>query len=243
MRVRGRHRSATNPAEAVHLLDLCKNRNLLIFAGCLVLFQFANASVMPLAGERLGQQHQHESELVTSALVIVPQLVTALIATWVAGRADAWGRKPLLLAGFAVLPVRATLFALVANPWFLVPVQALGGLTAAVIGVLMPLIVADVTRGTGRYNLAQGAVGTATGLGAAASTSAISYVGQFFGYTAGIHQFGMRGIDRTGRRLVVPPGNPAGGTPAVIERPISWIPSPFAMEPPGGVACHIMGGL
>ncbi len=182
------------PRETVRLLDLFKNRNLLIFAGCLVLFQLANAGVLPLAGERLGQQHQRESELVTSALVIVPQLVSALIATWIAGRADLWGRKPLLVAGFAVLPIRVVLFTMAPDPWFLVPIQALGGLTAAVIGVLMPLVVADVTRGTGRYNMAQGAVGTATGIGAAVSTTAVSFIGQFFGYTMGFGSLAVVGL-------------------------------------------------
>ncbi len=173
------------PRDTAPLLALLRNRNLLVFAACLVLFQFANAGVMPLASERLGQAHGSESELVTSALVIVPQLVSAAIATWIAARADVWGRKPLLLAGFAVLPLRVALFAVAPGPWYLVPVQALGGVTAAIIGVMMPLVVADVTRRSGRYNLSLGALGAATGIGAAVSTTATSYVAQFLGYAAG----------------------------------------------------------
>ncbi|MBV9750784.1 MAG: MFS transporter [Acetobacteraceae bacterium] len=174
--------------------DLLKNRRLLIFAGCLALFQFANASVMPLTSERLAAKAQSESELVTAALVIVPQVVTALIAAWIARRADDWGRKPLLLLGFAALPARAVLFTFAPNPWYLLPIQSLGGLTAAVIGILTPLVIADVTRGTGRYNIAQGTVGIASGIGASLSTVISGYVVQMLGYTIGLYGLGAVGL-------------------------------------------------
>ncbi len=182
------------------LRDLLKNHRLLIFAGCLALFQFANASVMPLTSERLASKDQHESELITAALVIVPQVVTALIAAWIARRADDWGRKPLLLLGFAALPARAVLFTFAPNPWYLLPIQSLGGLTAAVIGILTPLVIADVTRGTGRYNIAQGAVGIASGIGASLSTTASGYLVQMLGYTVGL--YGLAAVGLAGVGLV-----------------------------------------
>lgn len=186
--------------KAARLLDLAKNRRLLIFAACLVLFQFANASVMPLTTERLARHAEYESALVTAALVIVPQVITALLAGWVARRADGWGRKPLLLLGFAALPVRAVLFTFVPNPWYLLPVQALSGLTAAVVGILTPLVIADVTRGSGRYNIAQGAVGVASGIGASLSTTASGYLAQMLGYTIGL--YGLAGVGLAGVGLV-----------------------------------------
>ncbi len=165
--------------------ELARNRPLLIFSGCLFLFQFADASTLPLAGERLAADYKFESEIVVAALVIVPQLVTASIAAWVARKADEWGRKWLLFAAFAAELARAVLFAMAFGPWFLVGVQVLGGLTAAVIGILTPLIVADVTRGTGRYNFSLGAVGMISGIGATISTSAIGYLAQSLGFTVG----------------------------------------------------------
>src|SRR5439155_18126537 len=118
------------------------------------------------------------------------------IAQWIARRADDWGRKPMLVAGFSVLPLRVVLFALAPDPWYLVGVQALGGLTAATIGIMTPLVIADITRGTGRYNLAQGAAGTASALGAALSTAVSGYVAQLFGYSFGF--FGLAAIGATG---------------------------------------------
>ena len=64
--------------------------------------------------------------------------------------------------------------------------QALSGIDASVLGILTPLVIADVTAGSGRFNLAQGAVGMTTGIGAAISTTAVGYIAQWFGFTAGL---------------------------------------------------------
>lgn len=165
--------------------ELAKNHRLLIFAFCLFLFQFANASLLPLAVERLKGHGQRESELVTAALVVVPQVFTALIAAFVARKADEWGRKPLLLAGFAVLPVQALSFAFAPGPWFLVGFDLFGGVTAVIIGIMTPLVVADVTRRSGRYNVALGASGMIGGVGATISTTAIGFFAQPLGFTVG----------------------------------------------------------
>jgi MFS family permease len=183
-----RARSARNrekPREAAPIRELAKHPVLLIFVGSLVLFQLANASMTPLASERVGQQQQEISELFTSAMVIVPEVVTALIAAWIARRAQDWGRKPLLLIGFGALPLRAVLFVLAPGPWWVVAAQATGGLTAAVIGIMTPLVISDVMRGSGRYNLAQGFAGTAQGLGSAVTNVAVGFLAQRFGYTIG----------------------------------------------------------
>ncbi len=166
--------------------DLLKNKQLIVFSGALVLFQVANASAIPLVTERLGQHGYGYSELIVAGLVIVPQVITAMIAPWIARRADAWGRKPLLLLAFAALALRVLLFTVAPGPLWLLPMQMLSGIDAAVLGILSPLIIADVTAGSGRYNLAQGAVGMTTGIGAAVSTTAIGYLAQAFGFTAGL---------------------------------------------------------
>ncbi|MGH7153405.1 MAG: MFS transporter [Acetobacteraceae bacterium] len=164
---------------------IARNKPLLIFAFCLFLFQFSNASLLPLAGERLAADYRHESELVISALVVVPQVVTAIIAGWVARKADEWGRKWLLLAAFVALLALAVLFAVTINPWFMVGWELLGGVTAAVIGIINPLVVADLTAGTGRYNFSLGAVSMIAGIGATVSTTATGFIAQIFGYTIG----------------------------------------------------------
>lgn len=182
---RARGAAGRKEPKAAQWRELARNRHLLTFAGCLFLFQFANASMLPLASERLAADYRHVSELVTAAFVVVPQLVTALIATWIARKADERGRKWLLMGAFLALLIRAVLFALAFGPWFLVGVQVLGGLTAAVIGILSPLVVADLTKRTGRYNFSLGAVSMIAGIGATVSTTAMGMLAQSLGFTVG----------------------------------------------------------
>lgn len=92
----------------------------------------------------------------------------ALLAA-AATRGDAWGRKPLLLAAFLALDVRGTLYAVIRDPAWMIPVQLLDGLSAGLLGGLFPVAVADLTRGAGFFNAAQGAVGTVQDIGGVAS--------------------------------------------------------------------------
>jgi MFS family permease len=207
--------SREKPRQAARLRDLGRNRALLVFIACLALFQLANTSIVLLATERLSAQDGSHPALVTSAMVLVPQIVTALIAGWVARRADSWGRKPLLLAGFACLPARALLFMMASAPWFAAAIQVLDGLTAAIIGVLSPLVVADVVRGSGRYNLAQGLAGVATGIGAALSTLVFGYLAEVHGFAAGF--IGLAGAGLLGLAAVfwlLPETRPGADLPA-----------------------------
>jgi len=158
---------------------------LLTFAGCVFLFQMANASMLPLAGESLVYSEVPFLALIVSALIIVPQVIVALMAPWAGRRAKTWGRRPLLLVGFAALPIRALLFAWTANPIILIVAQVLDGVSGTMLGVLTALIVADLTKGTGRFNLAQGFVGTVSGVGASLSTTLSSLVAASLGRAAG----------------------------------------------------------
>jgi predicted MFS family arabinose efflux permease len=115
------------------------------------------------------------------ACIVVPQVVVALVAPWVGRQAQEWGRRPLLLIGFAMLPIRGLLFAFTSNPYALVAVQVLDGVSAAVLGVMVPLVIADATRGSGHFNLAQGVVGSGVGIGASISTTLAGYTSDAFG--------------------------------------------------------------
>jgi MFS family permease len=160
------------------------DRRLLVFAGCILLFQMANAAMLPLMGGILTMRANEWASTLIGACIVVPQLIVAGCAPWVGRRADSWGCKPLLLVCFAALALKGVLFAFVLNPYLVVVVQALDGVCAAILGVTMPLVVADITRGTGRFNLALGIVGSAVGIGAALSTSLAGYVMDHFGRMA-----------------------------------------------------------
>ena len=163
---------------------LLQSSGLLTFAISLFLFQFANASVLPLVVEALVYQGAQRSSLMVSALIILPQIIVAVMAPWVGRQAKSWGRRPLLLIGFGALPIRALLFASATDPSLLLCLQVLDGISGAVLGVLTALVVADLTSGSGRFNLAQGIVGTASGIGASLSTTLFGLIAVSVGRTA-----------------------------------------------------------
>jgi MFS family permease len=95
----------------------------------------------------------------------------------------------------------------------------LDGLSAAIIGVLTPLVIADLTRGTGRYNLAQGAAGTAIGVGGAVSMGGSGYVAQHFGYMTAFLVFAALAVAATAALWVLLAETKPGEAPsAAVQR-------------------------
>jgi MFS family permease len=178
------HHGPSAPPRA-RLGSLWKTPGLLVFAGCVFLFQMANASMLPLAGEAFAYSKEAFSSLIVSALIMVPQIIVAIMAPWTGRQANTWGRRPLLIVGFAALPIRALLFAFTGNPTILIAAQVLDGISGTMLGVLTALTIADLTAGTGRFNLAQGFVGTISGIGASLSTTASGLVAGNLGRSAG----------------------------------------------------------
>jgi MFS family permease len=164
--------------------DLLRQRPLLILAGCVMLFHLANSAMLPLMGSVVTMRSSKWATVLIAACIVVPQCVVALLSPWVGRQAEVWGRRPLLLIGFAALPIRGLLFATVTDPNLLVAVQLLDGVTASVFGVMVPLMIADITRGTGHFNLGQGIVGTTTGIGASLSTTIAGYTSDHLGSQA-----------------------------------------------------------
>ena len=161
-----------------------QNRPLLVFAICALLFHFANAPLLPLVGQKLAASHKHLATAMMSACIIAAQLIMLPIALAVGHAADRVGRKPILLIGFAILPIRALLYMVSNNAAWLIGVQLLDGVGAGIFGAITPLLIADLTRGTGRYNIAQGAVATVQGIGASLSGLAVGEIVDRFGYSA-----------------------------------------------------------
>jgi len=148
---------------------LLRDRPLVLFLICSVMFHFANAAMLPLLGEMLAKGRGRQSMIFMSACVVTTQFVITLIASWSGRKAGSWGRKPLLLIAFGVLPVRGLLYTLTAKTSLLIAIQIMDGIGAGIFGVVSVLVIADLTRGTGRFNLALGAVTTAVGIGASLS--------------------------------------------------------------------------
>ncbi len=157
------------------------DRRLLIFAACVGLFHLSNAAMLPLVANEVTRNTGAAANLVIAACVVAPQAIVAGVSPLVGRTAESWGRRPVLLLGFAALPVRGVLLAFGTSPTFVVIVQALDGVSAAVFGVLLPLVAADLTRGTRRFNLCMGLLGLAVGAGASLSTAIAGLVADRFG--------------------------------------------------------------
>jgi predicted MFS family arabinose efflux permease len=168
-------------ASATSVLKLMRQRPLLIFAGAVLLLQLANAAMLPIMAGVVTTRSSEWAPVLIAACIIVPQAIVALTSPSVGRKAQQWGRRPLLLLGFAALAIRGVLFATVSDPYLLVAVQVFDGVTAAVFSVMIPLVIADIAFGSGHFSLAQGIVGTATGIGASLSTVLAGYVTDRFG--------------------------------------------------------------
>jgi MFS family permease len=175
------HPALRHPSEREHWpWQLFAEPALHVFAAAVVLFQLANAALLPLALNGLAR-HGGAPGFVVSASIVVPQIIAASIAPWAGRLTQRIGRRPVLLVGFAAVPLRAVLFAVLPGALPLTVFQALDGVSAAVFGLMLPLIAADLTQRTGYLNLAIGALGLASGLGATFSTVIAGSIGDRFG--------------------------------------------------------------
>ncbi len=165
--------------------ELFRNKNYVIFAIMTIFFHLGNGAMLAQMGEALARGRAQQSSLWMSAIVTVPQIVMALIAPSVGKIADKNGRKPILLFGFIFLPLRAILCAYTDNPYLLVSYQLLDGLAAGIFGIVGVLMIADMSRGSGSYNLALGTIGAAVGVGASISTAVAGILTARQGFSAG----------------------------------------------------------
>jgi MFS family permease len=189
---------------------LLGKRSLWIFLGVIVLFQMANAAMLPLAASELTLNAGSWAVALVAFTIVLPQILVALFSPWVGNLAQSVGRRPLLLVALGVLPVRGLLLAGFTGPSSIVAIQVLDGASASVLGVLIPLVIADISYGTGHFNLAQGVVGMAAGLAAAISTFAAGQVADRFGdHAAFLSLAGTAGFGFLLVALLMPETRPA----------------------------------
>jgi len=197
-RQRRRRGGAVAPTDAVEqhgaVRALLTDRRMQVFAACVVLFHFSSAALLAVVAAEVTRREGLRAGVLIATFVIVPQVLVALASPLVGRLAERIGRRPVLMVGYASLPLRAALFAMVDDPYWLVPVQLLEGVAAAVFGVILPLVTADLTRESGRYTLALGVLGLAGTLGAALSTSVAGLVATAFGVAAAFWVLAASGL-------------------------------------------------
>jgi MFS family permease len=210
--------------QGVSVLHVLSDRRLLAFAVCAMVFTFANAPLLTIATSALTARAGDLATPLIAACIVVPQLVVALTSPTVGRRAGTWGRKPLLVLGFAVVSIRALLLSTVSDPTLVVLVQALDGIAAACFGVLVPLVTWDIAGRSGHFNLSLGAVGLAIGIGGTLGPPLAGWIADELGTGAAYALLGTAGVvailiamvalpetrpTGTGNEPVLPASNPA----------------------------------
>ena len=208
-RQRRRRGGAVAPTDAMEthgsVRALLADRRMQVFAACVTLFHFSSAALLAVAAAEVTRRAGLRAGALIAAFVIVPQVLVALTSPLVGRLAERIGRRPLLVVGFAALPLRAACFAMVENPYLLMPVQLLEGVAAAVFGVMLPLVAADLTRDSGRYTLALGVLGLAGALGAALSTAIAGLIATTWGVPAAFWTLACAGVVAVGLVLFAMP--------------------------------------
>ena len=166
-----RHEHHAHRAQRLPLGALFRHRGLIVYAGCALFFQLANAAMLPLVAAEMTERSGTRATLIIAVAIVVPQVVVAAFSPLIGRLAGVTGRRILLVVGFLALPARALAFAVTATPALVLVLQVLDGVAGAVFGVLTPLIAADISGDSGRFNLALGIIGLAGGVGAAISTT------------------------------------------------------------------------
>jgi MFS family permease len=189
LRIEPTHSAESGASSVPSWHEVCAlvlDRRLLAFMLCLAFFQMSDAAMLPYAGRKLAAEAGTLANPLIAAALVLPQLVVAVLSPSVGRAADLRGRRAVLIFGFASEPVRGLLFALINHPIPLVIIQGLDGVGAAVVGVLLPLIAADIARDRGHFNLTMGAIGMAVGGGAAASTALAGVIDDYVGNNAAL---------------------------------------------------------
>ncbi len=151
--------------------SLLRNRRLYGFGVCVVFFHLSTGGMLPLAAGEVTREAGRFAELVIAACILLPQVIGAVLSPRIGHWAGVYGRRPVMLLAFTALPLRGLLLAASSAPWMIVSAQLLDAVSSAAFGVLLPLVAADLSRGTGRFNLCLGLLGLAIGAGASFSTT------------------------------------------------------------------------
>jgi MFS family permease len=179
------------------LKELFMDWRLLVFGGCVLLFFVSNAAMLPLAATQVTKRHPQLADALIALTIVVPQLIVALMSPWVGRSSDRWGRRPIMLLGWIMLPTQGLLYAAAPMPYAVVVCQMLSGVSAAVFGVTMTLVAADLTQRNGRFNLTLGALGVAIAIGASISTTLAGIAADALGDSAAFLGLALAGAAGT----------------------------------------------
>ncbi len=180
-RSKGQATQSNDAEQPAKIQDLVRDRPLQTLALSVVLFYFANAPLLPLISQKIAGGGSMPTLFVAGS-IFVAQVMMILVSARTGVLADRSGRKRLFLVACGAVVIRAVLYTLNESPWFLIAVQLFDGIASGIASVLVIVMVADLAEGTGRFNLAQGAINTAIGVGAAFGNLVLGFLAKAIGF-------------------------------------------------------------
>lgn len=172
-------------AEGQHpakLQDLAQDRAFQILTIAVALFYFTNAPLLPIVSQKVAGGQGSAPTVFVAASIFVAQIMMIFVSGRTGVIAERRGRKQLFLIACGAVAVRSLLYLFYDGAWFLVSVQLLDGIASGIASVLVILMVADLAEGTGRFNLAQGAINTAIGVGSSLGNLTLGFLAQLVGF-------------------------------------------------------------
>ncbi|MBX6313920.1 MAG: MFS transporter, partial [Isosphaeraceae bacterium] len=160
---------------------LPRDRGLWAFLAAMVLFHVANAPGGVYLGLFLKRDLQAPERVLAYAFVVsmIAWMLVVRPGGWLA---DRWGRRPLLIAAWAIMALRLAVVAVVRTPVQVVVNQALDGLANGLFAVLAATWVTDRLADPRRLGEAQVLVGTALVLGSALGPAVAGLLVEPLGY-------------------------------------------------------------
>lgn len=175
--------SKSHPPIAIS--KLLTKKSILLFYTAFIIYQIATASLLPLVGQKLGEIDPQHDAINMASCIVLAQIVMVAVALLLRVILGAIGRKPIFICGFVFILLRAILFSVTDNTYYILSIQLLDGVASGIFGVISIIIVSDLAAGTGRFNFLVGLLGVCNCLGLALSNFISGFITQQFGFSAG----------------------------------------------------------
>lgn len=185
------------------LAVLLKHKALLVLGLALAVFHLGNAAIVPLYGISAVTGNQTNGPSFVATIVVIAQgtmVIASIVGMRIAEKRNYW---LLILASFLGLPLRGLFAFFLTGWWGVVPVEILDGIGIGLQSVAVPGMVARSLYSTGRVNLAQGAVITIQGAGAALSPALGGFVANYIGFSPTFLVLGGLGLAAAGLWIVL----------------------------------------
>ncbi len=131
--------------------SLLKSKTSVFFTIAALLYTFADASMLPLMVQRIASIDSKSSNVHVPIALFLTEMVMIPVC-YAAGKRAKFGRKPLLIISYLFLLIRGFSFTFTSDPNMLVALQVLDGISAGIFGLMLTLVISDLSVDTGRFN-------------------------------------------------------------------------------------------